>query len=145
MLENEEALRHALPPRDSVALGWRGTHHLEEVLGDSEMVLLLRVLAYDSVHDSLEDVFFGYDALHVLDQVVGFRGLVTLQVVDDQVEASFGDHVDERRQDLKSVLATAENNEDLELFRSVSASHTDLQEHLSYTVLWFTAKGRSER
>lgn len=52
-------------------------------MGDTEMIFLVGVLTNDGVDNCLEDVFFRYDALHVLDEVVGLRCLIVLQIVDD--------------------------------------------------------------
>lgn len=66
LFQNEEALSHALTAGNGIAFGGRGADHLEEVLRDTKVILLLRVLSDDCVYDSLQDVFFGNDALHVL-------------------------------------------------------------------------------
>lgn len=57
------------------------------------MVLLFSVLTDHSVYDSLENIFLGYDALHILDKIVGLSGLVILQVIYHEVESGFWDHI----------------------------------------------------
>ena len=67
LLENEEAGSHALAPWDDITFRGRRTNHLEEVLSDTQVVLLVSLLADHGMHNCFEDVFFGQDALHVLD------------------------------------------------------------------------------
>ena len=66
LLENEEAGSHALAPWEGIAFRGRRTDHLEEVLSDPQVVLLITLLADHCVHDCFEDVFLGQNALHVL-------------------------------------------------------------------------------
>ena len=47
------------------------------------MFLLLILLTDHSVHNSFEDVFFGDDTVHVLDELISFVYAVVLEVVDD--------------------------------------------------------------
>ena len=54
-------------------------------------------------------VLLGQHAVHVLDELVGLVDLIGLEVVDHQVESGFGDHVEERRQNLKCVFASPED------------------------------------
>ena len=51
LLENEKARGHALTTWDSVAFGWRSTDHLEEVLSNAHVVLLVGILTDDSMND----------------------------------------------------------------------------------------------
>jgi hypothetical protein len=83
LLQDEEARCHALTSGDGVALGGTGAHHLEKVLTDSHVLLRFGVLANHSVHNSLQDVLLGQDAVHVLDQVEGLLDLFVFEVVDD--------------------------------------------------------------
>ena len=53
LLQDEEAASHALATGDSVALRGRRTDHLEEVLRDAHMILLIRLLADEGVHYGL--------------------------------------------------------------------------------------------
>ena len=82
---------------------------MEVVLGDAHVLLRLGVLSNDGVHYGLQDVLLGQDAVHVLDQLVGLVDLIGLEVVNHQIESGFGDHVEERRQNLKCVFASPEN------------------------------------
>ena len=47
------------------------------------------------MNDGLEDILLGYHTLHVFNEVVSFIDLIILQVVDDQVQTSFGNHINE--------------------------------------------------
>lgn len=78
LLKNKEALGHALSSWNSVALGWRGTNHLEEVLGNSQMFFLLSVLSNNCVNNCFKDIFFWHNTFHVLNQVIGIIGLIVL-------------------------------------------------------------------
>lgn len=75
------------------------------------MVLRLGVLADDSVDDSLENVFFRQYTVHVFNQLVRFVDLIILEVVNDQVKASLGNHIQQRRQNLEGVLASSEHDQ----------------------------------
>ena len=110
LLEDEEALSHALSTWDGVTLTWGGAHHLEEVLSDSQVLLLLRVLPDHGMDHSLEDVLLGHYALHVLNQVVSVVDLIVLQIVDDEVESGLWDHIDEWWEDLESILSASEHH-----------------------------------
>ena len=72
---------------------------------------MIRVLSNDGVHHGLQDVFFWYNTLHVLDKVISLLCLIVLEVVYYEVEAGLRDHVNKGWQNLKSVLASAENYE----------------------------------
>jgi len=96
LLQNEEATGHAHAPRDSVSLGGRGTYHLEEILGDAEVLLRVLLLAEEGVYNRLEDVLFGDDAVHVFNQLVSFINFLVFQMIDDQVKSSFWDHIHNR-------------------------------------------------
>lgn len=85
LLEDEEALGHALSTGNGVTFRRRCSDHLEQVLCDSQMVRLLTILADDCMHDRLQDVFLRCQTLHVLDQIVRLFGLIILQVVNDEV------------------------------------------------------------
>ena len=75
------------------------------------MILLLALLADQSMNYSLKDVLFGQYALHILDKVVSFVDIVILKMIDDQVKAGLRNHINQRRQHLKSVFATTENDQ----------------------------------
>ena len=75
------------------------------------MFLLVVLLSNHSMNDSLDDEVFGSDALHILDHVVSFVDFIIFQVVDNEVESGFGDHVDQGWEHLKCILTTSENNE----------------------------------
>lgn len=60
---------------------------------------------------SFENVLLWHNALHVLDQVVGIGGLVILQVVNNQVESGFWDHIDQWWQNLKGILTTSKDDQ----------------------------------
>lgn len=66
LFQNEEALSHALSAGNGVAFRGRGSNHLEEVLGNSEVIFLLGVLANYCMHHCLQDVLLGDYALHIL-------------------------------------------------------------------------------
>ena len=83
LLQNEEATGHALTTWDSITLRGRGTDHLEEVLGDAHVILLVAFLTDDSVYNGLEDVFLGEDTLHILNESISFLDISILQVVND--------------------------------------------------------------
>jgi len=72
---------------------------------------LFIILSDHGMDHGLEDVLFGNNALHIFNQVVGFVGLVVLQVVDHEVESGLGDHVHEGRKHLEGVLSTSEDDE----------------------------------
>ena len=94
---------------DCVALGGRRTDHLEEVLSDTKVILLLSILADDGVNDCLEDILFWHDALHIFNEVVCLSGLIVLQVIYDQVKACLRDNIDEWWQNLESIFSSTEN------------------------------------
>ena len=75
------------------------------------MLLLLSRLSDHCMDDSFEDVLLGDDALHVLDQIVGFIDLIILEVVDDEVQPSLRDDIDERRKDLEGILSSSEDHQ----------------------------------
>lgn len=110
MLEDEEALSHALPSWNGITLRWRGSNHLEEVLGNSKMLFLFRVLTNNGMDDSFEDVFLWNNALHVFNEIIGISSLIVFQVVDYQVESSLWDNIYERWKHLKSIFTASKNN-----------------------------------
>ena len=67
LLQDEEATGHALTTWNSITLGWGSANHLEEVLSNAHVILLVALLADHSMDDSLEDVLLGENALHVFD------------------------------------------------------------------------------
>ena len=83
---------------------------MEEVLSDAHVILLIARLADNCVHNSLENVLLGKHTLHVLDELVGLIDLIILQVVNDQVETSLRDDINQRRENLKGILTTTEND-----------------------------------
>ena len=74
------------------------------------MLFLFIVLANHSVDNSLQDIFFWYYAFHIFDQVVCIGSLIILEVVDNQIKSSLWDHIDEWRENLKSILTTSKHN-----------------------------------
>jgi len=64
------------------------------------VVALLGVLADHSMDDGLQDILFGQDELHVLNQVEGLGDFVVLEVVNYQVKSCFWDDFNEGRKDL---------------------------------------------
>ena len=102
---------HALSSWNGVALGWGCTNHLEEVLSDSEMVLLLLVLSDDSVNYGFQDVLLGHDTFHIFNEVIRFSSLIIFQIVNNQINSSFWDNINEWRKDLKCVLSLSKHNE----------------------------------
>ena len=74
------------------------------------MLFLLSVLSSDCMYYCLEDVFLGYNTLHILYQLIGFIHFFILQVVDDKIESGFRDDIDQRRKDLQGVFSSSENN-----------------------------------
>lgn len=75
------------------------------------MILVLCVLADKSVNDSLKNVLFRHDTVHVLDQIEGLVNFIVLQVINHQVQSGFRENVHQRRQDLESVLSVSEDNQ----------------------------------
>lgn len=75
------------------------------------MVFLLSILTNDCMDDSLKDILLGNDTFHVLNEVVGLRGLVILEVVNHEVESCLWDHIDQWRQYLQSILTTSEDHQ----------------------------------
>lgn len=75
--------------------------------------MLLRVILLPDgrVDEALEDVLGRGGRLDVLHQLVRIRVLLAPQVVDDQVEAGLGQHVDQARQHLHGAFATAKHHE----------------------------------
>ena len=97
LLQNEETTGHALATWDRITLRGTCANHLEKVLGDPHVIFLVTLLTNYSMNDSLKDVFLGQDTLHVLYELVCLVDIIVLQVVDDEVEASLRDHVNQRR------------------------------------------------
>ena len=85
LLQDEEATGHALTTWDGITLRWGSANHLEEVLSDSEVVLLVLFFSDQAMDDGLEDVFFWENTLHVFDKLVGLVHFFVLEVVDDQI------------------------------------------------------------
>ena len=100
LLQDEEAAGHALTSWNRIALRWRSTDHLEEVLSDAHVIFLITRLADDCMHNGLENVLLGKHTLHILDKLVGLIDLIILQVVNDQVETSLRDDINQRRKNL---------------------------------------------
>jgi hypothetical protein len=75
------------------------------------VLLLFCVLSDDSMHDGLEDILFGHNALHVFYEVVSIIDLIVLKIINNQVESCLGDHINKGWKNLKSILSTSENNE----------------------------------
>ena len=75
------------------------------------MIFLVTLLANHCVHDSLQDVFLREHTLHILDQLVGFVDFIVLKIVDHEVEARLGDHINQRRQNLQGILTATEHNQ----------------------------------
>jgi hypothetical protein len=75
------------------------------------VVLVLCILANESVDDSFENVFFGNDAVHILDQIEGLVDFIVFQVINHQVQSGFRENVNERRQHLQSVLSVSEDDQ----------------------------------
>lgn len=95
---------------NGITFRWGSSDHLEEVLGDSEMLLLLVVLSDNCVDHGLEDILLWYHTFHVLDKVVSVSDLVILEVVDDKVQSGLRDDINQGWQNLKSILSTSEHN-----------------------------------
>lgn len=72
------------------------------------MVFRLSLLADNSVHHSLKNVFLRQDTVHVLNQLVSLINFIVLKVVNHQVETCFGNHIQQGRQNLQSVFTTTE-------------------------------------
>lgn len=53
LFQDKECRSHALAPWNCIALRWRSTYHLEEILRNAHMIFLLGLLTYNRVHDSL--------------------------------------------------------------------------------------------
>ena len=75
------------------------------------MILLVGLLANNSVDDGLQDVFLGQNALHVLNELVSLVDLVVLEVVDHKVETGLGNDIDQGREDLESIFSTSEDDQ----------------------------------
>ena len=67
LLQNIETLSHALSSWNSISLRRRSSHHLEEVLCNSQMLLLPFLLSYHQMYDGFQNVFFRYNTLHIFD------------------------------------------------------------------------------
>jgi hypothetical protein len=52
------------------------------------------ILSDDGVYDSLEDVFFRDDAIHVFNKLVCLLGLIVFEVVNNEVKSGLRDHID---------------------------------------------------
>lgn len=74
------------------------------------MFFLLVVLTDDCMNHSLQNIFFRYYAFHIFDQIISICGLVVLEVVNNQVESSFWNHIDEWRENLERILSSSEND-----------------------------------
>ena len=59
------------------------------------MIFLVTLLANHCVHNSLQDVFLREHTLHILDKLVSFINIVVLEIVDDQIETSFWNNVNQ--------------------------------------------------
>jgi hypothetical protein len=103
-------LCHALPAWNGITLRRRGTYHLEEVLSDSEVLFLLGVLSNNSMNHSLKDVFLWYNTFHVFNEVISIISLIILKIVDDQIESSLWNDINDGWQYLKGIFTTSEND-----------------------------------
>ena len=74
------------------------------------MILLIALLSDNGVSDSLQNVFFGEDAFHILDKSISLVDLVVFKIIDNKVESSFWDDINKGRENLESVLTTSEND-----------------------------------
>lgn len=63
------------------------------------------------MHNGLQNVLFGYNALRVFDEVVSLFGLIILQIEDHKVESSFRNNVNKWRQNLKGIFSPSEYDE----------------------------------
>mmetsp|Transcript_15480 Transcript_15480/g.46477 ORF Transcript_15480/g.46477 Transcript_15480/m.46477 type:complete len:259 (+) Transcript_15480:434-1210(+) len=111
LAQEEEAGGHALPSRDGVALRGGGAHELEELLRHLQMLARARLLAQRGEDHALEDVLPGDRRLQVLDEVERLHGLVRAKVVDDQIQPSLRNDVEQGRQHLDGILAVAEDDQ----------------------------------
>ena len=111
LLKNEEALGHALSSWNGITLRWRSSHHLEKVLGNSQMLFLLWVLTDNSMDDSLQDIFLWDNTLHIFNKIVSIGSLIILEIINNQIESSFRNDVNEWWKYLKSVFSSSEYNQ----------------------------------
>lgn len=74
------------------------------------MLLGLFILSNDGVDYSLQNILFRDHAVHVFYKLVCFLRLIILKVVNDKVQSCLRDHINERREDLLSVLSTTEDH-----------------------------------
>lgn len=84
---------------------------MEEVLSDSQVILLLIALTNHSMDNCLENVIFWYNTIHILDKVVSISGLIILKVVSNKIQTSLRNYIDKGRKYLQGVLSTSENNQ----------------------------------
>ena len=63
------------------------------------------------MNNGFEYVFLGHDTLHFLDEIEGFLNFLVLQVIDNEIQSSLWDHINQRRQGLEGVFTPSENNE----------------------------------
>lgn len=69
------------------------------------------ILSDDSVNDSLDDVLFRNDTVHIFNKLVCFLRLIILEVVDDEVKSGLRDDINQGREHLLGVLSTTEDNQ----------------------------------
>jgi hypothetical protein len=79
-------------------------------LRDADVILVVCVISDNGVNNGLENVLLRNDTVHVLYEIIGFVDFVVLEVVDYKVESRLWEDFDERRENLKSVLAAPKNN-----------------------------------
>ena len=75
------------------------------------MLLLLGVLSNDCMNDSLKDVLFWYNALHIFDKIVCIVDLIVFKVEYHEIESSFWNNINQWRKYLKGVLSSSEYNQ----------------------------------
>ena len=62
------------------------------------------------MNNSLENIFFRNNRFHVFNKIISLIDLVILKIVNDQIESSFGNNIDQRGKHLQSILSSSENN-----------------------------------
>jgi hypothetical protein len=61
------------------------------------MLLLISIMANNCMDYSLENIFFRNNTFHVLNKIVGFIDLIILKIVNDKVQSSFRNNVNQGR------------------------------------------------
>jgi len=74
------------------------------------MVLLICLLAYNGVNDSLQDILLWHNALHIFNEVICIISLIIFQIINNQIQSCLWNDINERWENLEGVLSFSEHN-----------------------------------